>query len=363
MRTLAYLGVVSLGVLACSKPGDRVNGGCPPGETCSPKVEGLFFVGAKTTDELFEGGPGTLALGGTQSVYVVTGASVGSPALALPFDALSSHPDILGIVSEGQGAEVVVSGIAAGNAYLRIVDAGTNLLFDRLAIGVQEVDSVRLRPVVSPFGDMELATNVDSSFALWDGTDAQLYVHLLSTGGRLVDESLGITATGFSAAQQGEWDRLDVTTYGGTAATVSVVQNGVEFPFTVDITGSADEIIWVEGISDTPPSDPIPAGTARIYCFRAVSNGRAVVGAPWSFSADDGIVITQDTGLDNCVSVTAPASGTFTVTPIGAELGEPFTFTVAATKPAAVSKTPSERPAMFPRLSRPGERQVDADTL
>src|SRR6202022_4474072 len=91
--------------------------------------------------------PLAIAVGGTQSIRALEGAGAGAPPFMLAFIAAASAPVIL--VVSTTPPDVVVEGKSAGQAYLRLLDPGTNLLFDRVLLDVKPIDPVDLRPIAS----------------------------------------------------------------------------------------------------------------------------------------------------------------------------------------------------------------------
>src|SRR5262249_3182173 len=152
----------------CTLAGERgATGDCPPGETCSDKTpNGLALLGAKLGDDpLGPMQPRATAIGGTQQLTVVTGATSGAPAFALPFDATTTSPSLA--VTDVAPPKLPVEGLGAGTSDLRLVEPGTQLLYDRLPLDVTAVATVDLRPLVysAATSDADFAANPRAGWA------------------------------------------------------------------------------------------------------------------------------------------------------------------------------------------------------
>ncbi len=157
--------------LACMSEvdGERATTGeCPAGEVCSDATPGgLTFVGnAFYDDAVLRLGP--VLVGGTFDVGLRTADGQPLP----PFDYRVEDGSVLSVeLGEGvfgptndEGApfypvesHVTLTGTGSGETYLRIVDAATGELYDRLLIEAYRVEDVRVVNVGEPERDHLLA--------------------------------------------------------------------------------------------------------------------------------------------------------------------------------------------------------------
>ena len=317
---------VALVLAGCTLAGERSGtGSCPPGETCSDKTpNGLALLGTKLGDDpLGPMQPLATAVGGTQQLTVVTGATSGAPTFALPFDATTTSPDLA--VTDVAPPKLTVEGLAAGTSDLRLVEPGTQLLYDRLPLAVAAVATVDLRPLVYSVAtsDADFAANTGAGWAMLAGGTDDVLVRLgAGDGTRIVDQRMTIAATGsaFASGQMLAWDTLRVRATGAGEGTLIVrTGDGATHPQAVPLAAAVDDVLWVSAQDAVAPNGTAIVDSAPIYCFRAVSGTHLVAGATWSYTATFGLTLTTSVAR-NCVVVTAGAGstgGTLTVTASG----------------------------------------------
>lgn len=198
---LASAGLVLFAICAaCTySEGERSStGACPDGEVCSDATPtGLVFYGPYPgeTDGSLDF-LRTVAMGGTQRLSIVAndGADLGD------VDVVSSAPWFMTVerIDDPEVGDlgVELSGLAEGDAYVRVLAHGTDELYDRVQIRVARVSTVE----ASTFGDDVLA-----------GQPASVVFHLLASDGqRLVDEGMTITSDDVEL-ERGNWDTVDFT--------------------------------------------------------------------------------------------------------------------------------------------------------
>lgn len=317
---------LALILAGCTLAGERSQtGNCPPGETCSDKTpNGLALLGTKLGDNpLGPMQPLATAVAGTQQLTVVTGATGGAPAFTLPFDATTTSPSLA--VTDVAPPKLTVEGLAAGTSDLRLVEPGTQLLYDRLPLAVAAVATVDLRPLVYSVAtsDADFAANSGAGWAMLAGGTDDLLVRLgAGDGTRIVDQRMTIAATGsaFASGQMLAWDTLRVRAVGAGEGTLVVrTGDGTTHPQTVPLAAAVDDVLWVSALGAVAPNGTAVVGAAPIYCFRAVSGTSLVAGATWSYTATFGLTLTASVAK-NCVVVTAGAGasgGALTVTASG----------------------------------------------
>lgn len=186
-------------------------GACPEGEVCSKRTPtGLRFVGAFLFDnETLRLGP--VIAGGTFDLGLRAHTGEELPAYAFEIE----NPTVLrgqhgqgvfGPLDERTGqplypvdGHLTLTGRAAGQSYVRIVDPETGELFDRLPLDVVEIEDVRLVNV----GDEEREE-------LLRGQEELLGIRLLAADDgreiRAIDDGLEFYATGNVQPELMYWD-------------------------------------------------------------------------------------------------------------------------------------------------------------
>jgi|GEM_PF-1763266 len=308
---------ILLVILAACDGGDRFNddGTCPVGETCSPAVTGLEFVGESPTDLVFTFDLLPTAVNGTQDITLeYRKPQIG---MTVPLDLPYTTDDNGGpgvVVDSVNGPTVTVHGIAPNANYLRILDPdGT--LYDRKVMVAAEIDSIAL---VS--SDLELPPAGET--VVFASGDARIVVALkAASGDRLVDSSMTLAMDGASRI---EWDTVLLA--GATAGTRSIVVTaGDRSPATLDV-------IFVDGADAIDAIDPpatVPVGSLSLICFAARNAGRFVTGfSDWAITTDNGKA--DDALITNCVALTPAVAGPVHLTVHAGGMTVPFTMTATA---------------------------------
>ena len=197
--------VMGVFLLACvGEPGERSSGGCPEEEVCSDLTpNGLSF----TANHVITGRSedlGALAVGGTMHVFMME--------LEAAFD-VTVDTDAL-TVAEGARADFVLTGEEEGKAMVRVVEEGTDLLFDRFLIEVLRATKVEL---LGREGDPVAALGRGCEHILWfqgfseaSGTPTPVFDNGLVVeldGEVVVEANIG---TVFQVPTQGETLEFDV---------------------------------------------------------------------------------------------------------------------------------------------------------
>lgn len=319
--SLVFASLAALSLTACSLAGSRAKTGqCPTGEVCSDETpNGLFFKGPELGDAVLQlgGSVRATARGGTQTITVVTGSSLSSPTFGDEFDAeIATTNDVMQIASVSPPT-VVVSGIHAGKAFLRLLEPGTDLLLERVQLGVDAVATADAFPA-------ELSIVAEEPYALLAGTDVVLVARLESSAGaRLIDESM--TFSGDAIVGRTAWDSFRVHAPSAEFDVQVTTGDGSPFTHTVPVVGSIDDIELVP-ISGTDLE--VQALSSTTACFVARSDGAAVAGATWTFGATEGASTEKSLiELPGCVDVAGltPGTSTLTVTASGKTVSFPVT--------------------------------------
>jgi hypothetical protein len=328
MLRLAFL---LLPLAACYEgSGDRyATGQCPVGEVCSPVTpDGLQFIGAKFSDVLFESGPHTTAIGGSQTIELVgangldyTADDGGGPAV---------------VVDDAEGGTVQVHGAASGSNYLRILDTD-GLLMDRKELAAAALDRIALGPKLwetIPEG---------RELAFLTGYH-RLVIALFAGDDPIVDDRMLLELTG---ANQVAWDALELELTAGTHTLA--VTAGDKPAATLDVVG-VDQIDTVQVEADQPAT--ITPNYETQVCFEALAGGRYVADTPWQFDLDHEAVGTSNTLTPNCISFqTTRTSGTIDVSAHTGGRSGTTTLTIVS-----AVRQQRERPAPPASISSAGDR-------
>jgi hypothetical protein len=347
--------------------GDRANGGCPEGETCSPDTpDGLYFTGSPLGDAYppVTGKPQRIALGGRETISVFRDEDATSEFLG--FAAAAGSQGIT--VGDVAGNSVVVTGVASGSDYLRIVDPRNDELFDRVMLTIAPIDHVALLPPrLDLLGDRALFDDTLPAVVYKASTLSNRFVIALfdEADVRLVDESLSVQQVGGFATMASAWDGLRQTQAlaPGTYTIDVGFGDGSTAALEVTLVDRADAVTWVEGQdlgARTAPGDGLGLGAVGHYCFRATNAGRPVLGESFAFSASGVLGVTPEG--QGCVRVepTSPGLGTLFVD-VG-DVGVSYDITVAASKRGALVRASEDdgplegTPLPAVTAAQPGER-------
>ncbi len=345
MKRLAYLSAAlfSLPLVACYG-GDRANGVCPAGETCSPATpNGLLFVGRNPSDEIALSGPLATVIGGTQDVQLeFNDATLG--AFDLAYTAVVDAPTGVNIDTTS-GSTVTITGTGTDANYVRIVDPSGEL-YDRKQMTGASIDTVALVPA----GPETIPTGMDVSFA----TSNEKFVVAL-TGRvedsvlgeieeRLVDDSMQLTLAG---SLRVGWDAFSMPGAGAGVYSLGVSSG--------DYSGQPLDLVIVDHIDSLTVQPDAPTTVAQnesvVVCFTASSSGRYVAGLDWEFTVDGQAVSAFG---NNCADVsTTSTSGSLTVK---ASVAGMNAQTMLAIGPAS-RQVPHKQPRAWREPA--GERTVD----
>jgi hypothetical protein len=314
-------------VIACSTGGERARLGCPAGETCSSMIDGLHFSGAApSVHSLF-----AIAVGGTERVRVQRDPGLRGTPYAGAFDARSSDPSILAIDSV-DGSDVTLAAVAAGHAYLRIVEPGTEILLDRVDI---QVSAVSAQTVTTFAASISGASTTDVA-AVWSDASVRLILGLRDPSGVFLwDDSLSVAGHPTTLVEIPAGLRIDaVAPVSGTLVLTTTRDAGTDhitLPVVVDATGIelSGDALHVE-----------VGGTASI-CAVGHASGGLIAGAPVTATlpaivedAPAAVPTVDGIPLEGCVGVHGLAVGTGTATiALGGQTADVAVTVVAASSP------------------------------
>jgi hypothetical protein len=317
----ARLGFVALAVAASlasaePAPGDRASGcdddgcpdgglpPCPEGEACSDATPyGLTFASPPFGDDHFNttGPPKVTAVGGTQTIDV---GRLGG----LPYDATGS-PE-LDVIANGDGT-VTVIGLAPGSGYLRIVEPGTQLLYDRILLRVDEVATASVVDGTLSFPVLD----AEEPRVFWAGAIHPMVIALhAADGGRLVDHGVALDLPGGWTTDADRWDRF--TSGPGVAAgelpIAVTLSQGATVTASLPLVDDVDQL--VSAGAGNGPEAGVGQGSTRPVCFRAIDDGILVRGVPLAAYPDERIDLVpiddQPVVWSGCLGVEGVAVGT-----------------------------------------------------
>lgn len=294
------VGAAVLALAASSTDGERARGDCPSGERCAEETpEGLSFEGAQVSWFIGNGVANT-AVGGGQTI-LITDKATDAP-LAFAFAAkVTSDVFEAGVAG---AASATLSASAAGRGHLRITRAGSDDLFDRIAIESRVIDRMQARPTMN-----ETWPGFSSdSWAAFAGGSVEVAVALYDSGGGwLVDDTMQLTSN--ALVRRTAWDALELrpTAAGTVTLQVGAGDRNDSVPVTV-----VDTLTEVSGPG---PQDRAVGMTAEV-CFQALAGSVRVFGVPWEFvvSGPGEALAAAEQLHHNCLSVRTTGLGTITVT-------------------------------------------------
>jgi hypothetical protein len=335
--------------------GQRANGSCPPEETCSPDTpDGLYFGSAPFGDAILEGAvvaPHRTAIGGIQTVRAFLDQAAQQP-FTRPYDALAAGPSFS--VAAVAAENISIHGEAVGTDYLRLVETGTQNLYDRISLETSAVDHAAIVPGPADVIDDDGLTATPPVAPRWFvGGDGKAVVQLFDMQGtRLVDETATIDAPSTPALAQWDVYTFDQTLPVGPVLVKVTTGDGAAHDVNITTTDTVQSVIWTHGLSTRAPDTGLAMDEQEIFCFRAVDGGDAVLGAPWSYQVTNDLTITSST--TNCVFVKRVAAGAGTLTATAAGTSAQFavpTNAMPTPKPTRRARATDGGPA-------PGERIV-----
>jgi hypothetical protein len=331
--------ITAASLFACSQA--TGTGACPVGEMCSTLVTGLFFAGSLPTAHAVV----PLAVGGSERIHALSGTDLAGPVYAGGFDPRSTDDLVLAVdlPTVMPATEVTVHGVAAGDAYLRFLQPGTQLLLDRTLVRVADAVGTR---VVSVAETHEPAPPLA---AVWGGASVDLTLALVDAeGAPLWDDALSFVAPD------------------GAAITATSAPAGLGFTFTAPASGSV-VLAPTRGASALPPitlavvssltgvRPLLAAGTTAVQlrpgestyvCALGVAAAGLVAGAPLTFTLP--LVVTQDASVvpthgvgaaahpvDGCVGIRGASIGSGTLMIDGPGTSGSLVIEVVATPTSA----------------------------
>ena len=336
--------IVATSVAGCALPGERnaADGKCPEGEVCSPDTpQGLSFWGPAMFDS-FGGGPSPMVAGGAQRITVEDPASSEEGLDA--FDAAATGSLTIGEVTP---PDVTVLATEAGEGYLRILEPGTDDLYDRILLQAEAAKDVEMVPATSWLLDPEIAPD---GWALFAGAPVEIGVRIQGAANRLVDESMSLTASGatLSEGPESRWDTASVVPdASGDVLLTAKLGDGTSHPWTYPIAEKVDEVVRITTALSSDEDNLVSPSEGRFFCFRAVAGNLAIAGVPWTFTAEAGVEL-EPTG--SCVTVKSKITGDHVLTVKAGDVELLFDFEVVGAgqkvmKPGA--GRPTGAPAMW----------------
>ncbi|MCC6875500.1 MAG: hypothetical protein IT378_14425 [Sandaracinaceae bacterium] len=266
--------------LGAGVPGERYrsDGGCPAGEVCDPDTRGLVFQGAALAD-----------VGGLYSRFhfprppLAAGALVADlPLVAVDgtehvtidtrrfYRASTADPSIATTEPAGDGA--LLRGAGDGTTLLRVIDAETDALLDRVTVGASTLD--RLEPrALPPRGAL-----YDDAVPLWDWPGPWTFMRATyvravlayydRAGSRLVDESAEIAS---GALVRGlSWQELELVVPAEGPLRFEVRRGAWSSSVEIPITDRVDRIARL-GTASQLLHVPVADGSPSPHCFLALA--------------------------------------------------------------------------------------------
>ena len=271
-RSLACLVLMS----ACAvEGGERTNGECPDGETCSDLTpEGLFFAAVPPSDYIGDL-PG-ISVGGRQVVTLTPAGSYLLPEFAVDGGEYITVEQALRL-DEDSGEATLIGG-AAGPGLLRILAQDESGLLDRIRITVAEPANPRVRPYVGV--GAEVLEGFDGEWRIYQDVQQLTLLAVLDdvAGERLVDLDLDFDsdapmATGRPSSDRG-WDVLPIQVTGLASVNVTIGSTTQVLEVTDKIDGFTEVNV---GFDDG----------RRTLCFAGLDGATPVFGAPLMYRIDD----------------------------------------------------------------------------
>lgn len=280
-RAFPRLALLCAGLLLAvgsGSKGERAETGvCPPGETCSNETpSGLYFKGPSFADAWFNSDVHPTAVGGRQTITI---DPVGWLTHLYDFDADFSTPAFT--IASLAPPRVTVKAEAEGAAYLRILEPGTGLLYDRLSISALKVSHVTVDPYWS-FLDPAQHAGVELHYG---GTPATFITRIFSGSTRLIDEDVTfepLAGASMDSSTGSIWDTASIqATEGATSLSVRArASDGTMGEGSLPLVWEIDEILSSESF---PWPDTVIVGDSILACFYGELEGRAVSGVPFIF--------------------------------------------------------------------------------
>ena len=297
----------ALGLAACTSPtapGERARreGGCPAEEICSDRTpKGLWFRGPRrfgTDVHMFC----PTAVGGKQTLTALYADEPHNPYVAA-FQARLTDRSIFSV--DAVPPEIEVRASSAGKAMLRLLDADTSKLLDRIEIEAAPIARISLAPYDLPTPNTRWALLVDGR--------APLALTLQDKDNRvLADETASVAAHGAQITQEA-WDRYRVSAPYAGQVSFAVRAGGEPFFQNVEVIAKIQDITLdsQENMASKPLQVKLGKATTTL-CFTARSGEAKVAGATWSFTPTPGVganPAAPPEGLTSCVTLGGTAPG------------------------------------------------------
>lgn len=294
-------------------------GACPVGETCSTIVTGLFFAGTSPTPHAVV----SLAVGGAERIRPLMGSDFAGPAYTGGFDPRSSDELVLTVdlPTVMPATDVTVHGVSAGDAYLRFLQPGTQLLLDRTfvrvadAVGTRVVSLAETHEPAPPLGAVWGGASVDLTLALVDAEGAPLWddgLAFAAPDGAAIAATSAPAGLGFSFTAPAS----------GTIALTPTRPSGTPPPISLAVVSTVTGVRALLPTGVTALS--VRPGESTYVCALGESPAGLVAGVPLTFTLP--IVVTQDATavpthgsgsaahpIDGCVGIRGSAVGSGTI--------------------------------------------------
>ena len=334
--------IVATSVAGCALPGERnrADGACPEGEVCSPDTpQGLSFRGPGKFDD-FGGGPGRMVVGGTQRITVEDSESSELSLESFDADATDSLA-----IAEVAPPDVTVIAIGEGEGYLRILEPGTDDLYDRILLTAEAAKEVEMTPADSIWVDSELPLD---GWSLFVGAPVDIGARILGSTSRLVDDSMSITASGATLPEEPSprWDTATLVPDGsGDVVVTAKLGDGTAHAWTFPISEKVEKIVRITTVLSPDEGNLVTPGAAELFCFRALDGDLGIAGVPWTFTAEDDVTLDP---MGSCVSVESKVTGDHVLLVKAGDAELAFDFEVAAGAGQKVMKPGAGRPTGAP---------------
>ncbi len=334
--TLALVPIVAL--TGCYEPdgGDRaVSGDCPAGEICNPTTpNGLYFTGTPWTDCFLSCDPGvkTTAIGGTQTITVLTGANSSSAVFTQPF-AVDSFGNGVSVDSVSP-PDFVIRGESSSWTEVSVVD-GQGRLYDKIDLFARPLRDISIR---APLGD--LLGGGEDGWVAWAAGGASIIATLTGTNGsQLADESLGMALAGEpDGVYKTAWNRVALRPIAAGEHTLEISQNGDVHSFGITAVDEVHDI--ASSNLGAEPSEPFPAQQPQTFCFQAYHLTDVIVGIEIGFSiVGEGVTITPAL-FKNCIEITGQQAGPAILDVFAGDLRYAIALEIVAAESASARTRP-----------------------
>jgi hypothetical protein len=254
-------------------------------------------------------GPKVTAVGGVQWIAIDPPVPFSAEVDGLSFDVSRSWPP----------SRVAIRGAREGTSELRLEEPFIGALYDRISLSVRTMASLELWPL-----------GIGSALLAGSGVRCVVRLYASDAALRLVDEGIHLSSTTtISVTPTNEWDVVEVrASRAGTGSVQVTMSDGETRTVQVEVVASVESIA-APGLA---ASSALKVGDNPVVCFDALSQGRHVAGALWSFSASASLSATPLSGLDapNCVMLRSSTPGVATLSVDASGLEQDFEIQVVA---------------------------------